>query len=119
MREIKYRAWHKKLEEMTKVDSLRKFFVYLLPMSKLSNDSKMFKLEEVEIMQYLGFHDKNGKEVYEGDIVNYEDQTYDIKWNDLYCGFYLFKDDICAKPVKTGVEDIKYVVIGNIFEKGL
>jgi uncharacterized phage protein (TIGR01671 family) len=55
MREIKYRAWNKDFQEMI-YDSNERIF---------SNH-----LEE-NLMQYTGLLDKNGVEIYEGDIVKY------------------------------------------------
>lgn len=62
MREIKFRAWHKGYDEMYPI------MLY----DKNPGDCLRWKNEgqPVEIMQYTGLKDNNGKEIYEGDVVH-------------------------------------------------
>ncbi|MEK6459172.1 YopX family protein [Heyndrickxia faecalis] len=62
MREIKLRAWDEELKRMF-YGTTEQFD------DSLSFRFKHFETDEPVYMQYTGLNDKNGKEIYEGDII--------------------------------------------------
>lgn len=144
MREIKFRAWVGKMEYDITTGKFGTFFVnsgkngdglderdsaILTPFNTKYPD-------DTPVMQYTGLHDKNGKEIYEGDVVrvydsnrcgygDFEDDehsameqdyicTQEIKWNPDG-GYFCSVDtgDFCP-PI--GSEDLYLEIIGNIYE---
>ena len=77
MREIKFRAFYQgKMYKVNLID----WDTGVLELEIGENDAWEVKIFDVELMQFTGLKDENGKEVYEGDLV----RTNDTNWSDLY-----------------------------------
>ena len=143
MRNIKFRGWDKEYEKMTYFDDedyeYKPPFVFRLDQvfKKDSNydDYEDFEYNDVtdnvEVMQYTGLKDKDGKEIYEGDIVKIHKHNFDygfkkdeigqIKFIDGAFGFYReeSKNEYYFNDLATesGYRELEYYeVIGNIYD---
>ena len=72
-REIKFRAWNANSEKMMDWDFIK----------SVGNLNKLLLLNHVVVQQYTGLKDKNGKEIYEGDIIQfkYDDKAEELGYN--------------------------------------
>lgn len=108
MRTIKFRAWNGR--EMFNVD--------VLAISPCTWDCPDYGKRgvslayqpHIKVMQFTGLHDKNGKEIYEGDIV----KTYSGEIGEI-----VFRNGMFQRKInnKWG-QDLTYpvLIIGNIYE---
>ena len=129
MREIKFRAYYHGGGDPRFSDYWEHSEPFPYIFWKNINDFEL----SVEINQYTGFKDKNGKDIYEGDIINlpcHYKRIFEVKFgyycnNGLYCedyldgvGFYLkHKDGEIASGYDidlNGNESCE--IIGNIYE---
>lgn len=119
MREIKFRYWNNGIMQYdfdgwTEDISINEIFEYL-------------KKNKISIMQYVGKKDKNGKEIYEGDILKYDGEKckhcgkllydthkfYIMKWDKKAAQWDCVNDENTMSYWiwKTDME-----IIGNIYE---
>lgn len=126
-REIKYRAWLKEEEKMVNVETIDftdKSMQYLEKNEII--DAYLLRrmiFDDVELMQYTGIKDKNGKEIYEGDILKYK-FLYDrrlkhvtlVKFVETEANFGI-KDTYGNEiPLFRITANNYFEVIGNIYE---
>ena len=115
-REIKFRAWC--VAGMFKVDDL-----YFDKGQAELNDGDIRSFKDIKLMQFTGLKDKNGKEIFEGDILRYGDKRYkiiiQIVWNDLSDnGFRILRqaNKNILHDIRIYRFDEQAEVIGNIYE---
>jgi hypothetical protein len=104
MREIKFRAWGKNMHQFITDEKGNRNFT-------IKEIGNLEDLSVWELMQYTGLKDKNGVEIYEGDILHLEldDINASVKFErGMFC-LSIFSD--------TPLNEFNYgnEVIGNIY----
>ena len=126
----KFRAWDeqcKKMREVVAIDLYHGTYSWIFDDYKeveqfWEND----KIEDVTLMQYTGLNDKNGREIFEGDIVRWKDlESFDdFKIDEVLKVEYSNEFLKWVAIDKNGLQDDLYdfsdnrelEVIGNIYE---
>lgn len=104
-REIKFRAWD---EVSEKILNWNDFLDTNMKNTFIAPESTGLIL-----MQYTGLDDKNGKEIYEGDIAKYENMIGKIMF---FNGSFILSDLEETEEWELGVINAEIEVIGNIYE---
>jgi len=113
MREIKFRAWDNLRKKM--LCKGVKFMIYEDgSWSGVDAISGGVLVEEDDIlMQYTGLKDKNGKEIYEGDIVKFSGRgKWIVEWESGENDGYSWEG--YSTPIKSDYKTFE--IIGNIYE---
>ncbi len=110
MREIKFRVWDISNKRMFENVQLSNFDAFLRS-SRRENEN------DFVVTQFTGLLDKSGKEIYEGDIIEfYKDAPFQILWNDEFGKLmYCYKDGRGAGGFTKRTAK-RATVIGNIYE---
>ena len=107
MRTIKFRAW----------DENQKYMAYQGTPDLETIQSFIHHFGDKKLMQFTGLHDKNGEEIYEGDILNHEtDGQFTIVWDNDFLGFAGKTEGSNAVDYIHSGYFRKCEIIGNIYE---
>lgn len=100
MREIKFRAWDTKRNEMLGWIFLKE------------KQAKFLEYDWLISMQFTGLKDKKGVEVYEGDIVKIQNEHLKVEW--VENGYWMRNENFDQKLTMN--ETLDSEIIGNIYE---
>lgn len=123
MKELKFRAWLKDNKKMCQVGMLE--FTYkggvCCDSESTSACRKYFDFEEIELMQYTDINDKNGIEIYDGDIVLINGHKYVVVDEEGIFAKAIEKYQVdfdweTIRRAKKDNFDLGIEVIGNIYE---
>lgn len=132
---IDFRAWDKKKSEILDVMDIdfsgKKVGVCNIP-KRMFKDGRLHTIhsierdwDEVELMQSTGLKDKNGTEIFEGDIVrwtrlciSFDLETYETRSDDMEVGWCDYNAGFLAQDGTSFYKEdsSQYEVIGNIYE---
>ena len=127
MRGIKFRAYDKECNRMVfqhDMNAALENKEYLFSLNEegvellhYDEDYSAYVKCEAELMQYTGLKDKNGKEIYEGDIVKFRNKYISkVEYSNAQGFIIRFKQAGLYHCINIFSTDSEIEVIGNIYE---
>lgn len=138
MRELRFRVWDKVTERYYAVSGLEydesgelcEIYLVRIEIDESNPTANVRKPSDVVLEQYTGIKDKNGREVYEGDVVEQfvcgvkmfkgkpcgKRTIWQVRWNEYECCFELhyLKGSLFGDSLMNKDDELE--VIGNVHE---
>ena len=120
MKELKIKAWLKKEKKMVSIigiDFNYEYIRYTEDDNLFNSDYKVAEFKDIELLQFTGLKDNGGQELYEADVIKFNDGIDDIygliSYDDedaVYCVSY----ENVTEHLSNMAGDFE--IVGNIFE---
>lgn len=114
----KFRAWDSWRKRMSVVDRI---YIDTEGIRLYDDFGEYWRdFRDVKLMQSTGLKDKNDKEIFEGDILDYKGRKALVRWHGSYASFiYRFVDELQNRNTEWKPLYLAYMkceIIGNIYE---
>lgn len=115
---LKFRAWDKETQTMLDVSLIDFKKSVLIGEHWEFGETNFINFDEIELMQSTGLFDKNGREIFEGDILKNNKYITSVFYeNGAYCvKFRRTPNTTVTMNVISFIEKYKTRIVGNIYE---
>ena len=120
MKEFKMKAWLKKEKKMVAIigiDFNYEYIRYTEDDNLFNSDYKTAEFKDIELLQFSGVKDNGGQELYEADVIKFNDGI-----DDIY-GLISYDDEdgtyrVSYENITEHLSDLEgdFEIVGNIFE---
>jgi len=120
MKELKIKAWLKKEKKMVAIigiDFNYEYIRYTEDDNLFNENYKTAEFKDIELLQFSGAKDKAGQELYEADVIKFNDGI-----DDIY-GLISYDDEdgsyrVSYENITEHLSDLEgdFEIVGNIFE---
>ncbi|EUB15662.1 YopX family protein [Fusobacterium sp. CM22] len=120
MKEFKMKAWLKKEKKMVAIigiDFNYEYIRYTEDDNLFNSDYKTAEFKDIELLQFSGVKDKAGQELYEADVIKFNDGIDDIygliSYDDEDGAYRVSYENITEHLLE---REGDFEIVGNIFE---